>query len=75
MSVPRDKVVRELPKAREAYPCALVLPRVVLHQKGALPHQVQVHKGTPFTCNGHPFRLRDEGILWTYAPRFAAPAR
>ena len=66
--VPHDLVLRELPAAREKFPCALALPRVVLlTQKHAAPHHVQVHNGTPFLASGFPFRLRDEGVRWAYA--------
>jgi hypothetical protein len=66
--VPHDLVLRELPAARPKFPCALALPRVVLlTQKHAAPHHVQVHNGTPFLSSGYPFKLRDEGVRWAYA--------
>jgi hypothetical protein len=74
--LPSAIVVRELPTTARQYPCFLALPRVVLlNQKAAAPHHVQVHKGVPFLANGYPFRLREEGMRWALAPPVQPLAR
>ena len=73
--VPHARIVREVPTQKGMYPCALLLPRVVLvGDKTRAPHRVVFHNGTVALHNGRIFKLRDEGAVWTYEATAVAEA-